>query len=181
MALQILISIFFTAVIFGCNSNSNQKDSFDTTQKATEVSDTINKTLSSVTSKYTMDEYAFIVGIIQKGDSTFINADYIQYLTGKAAVKAAIKEHQADTFKTEDGKIHIDVPNDYFIINDNKKIRKLKLDKNCLIDLVINPDRMPSINENSFKSLKNVDHESPFILTLNAEGLVIIIKEIFVP
>ena len=181
MTLRILFSLFFTATIFGCNSNSNQKTSSDTTQKATEVSNTINKILSSDTSIYSKDEYAFIVGIIQKGDSTFIDADYIQHLTGQAAVEAAIKVHQADTFKTEDGKTHIDVPNNYFIVNDNKKIRRLTLDKNCLIDLVINPDRMPPINENSLKSLKNVDHESPFILTLNDKGLVIRIKEIFVP
>ena len=181
MALRILFSIFFTATIFGCNSNSNQQASSDTTQRATEVSDTINKTLSSDTSKYSKDEYAFIVGIIQKGDSTFIDADYIQYLTGQAAIEAAVKVHQADTFKTEDGKTHVDVPDDYFIVNENKKMRRLALDKNCSIDLVINPDGIPPITENSLQSLKKVDHESPFTLTLNDKGLVIKIKEIFVP
>ena len=133
------------------------------------------------TSKYSEDEYTFIVGVIQKADSTFIDADYIQYLTGQAAINAAIKVHQADTFKTEDGKTHIDVPNDYFIVNNNKKIRRLALDKNCSIDLVLNLDRTPPITENSLRNLKKVDHESPFILTLNDKGIVIKIKEIFVP
>lgn len=126
-------------------------------------------------------QYAFIIGVIQKNDTNFIDADYIQYLTGQAAIDAAIKHHEADTFKTVDGKIHVDVPNDYFIVNDNKKIRRLPIDKNCVIDLAINPDGNPIIADNSLESLKKIDNVSPFKLTINKQGIVIKIREIFAP
>ena len=64
---------------------------------------------------YDSMEYAFISKIIERGDTVFVDADYIQFLTGQAAIDAAIKEHNADTFKTEDGATHVDVPNDYYI------------------------------------------------------------------
>jgi len=180
MALRTLLLIILTGIIFSCNSNNIRQASTDANQNAND-SGSVEKTLSDDTTKYTSDEYAFIVGNIQKGDSAFIDADYIQYLTGQSAIDAAVKAHEADTFQTEDGKTHVDVPNDYFIVNDNKKIRRLFLDKNCSIELVINPDGIPPITNNSMQSLKKVDHESPFLLTLNDKGIVIKIKEIFVP
>lgn len=76
----------------------------------------------------TKKQYAVIDRIVQKGDTLiFLDADYIQYLTGHFAIEAAKKAHEADTFKTEDGVTHIDVPNDYFIVNESKKIRHLPL------------------------------------------------------
>lgn len=168
------------ATILGCNSNNNHQALIDTTQNVND-SGNLKQTLSNDTTKDTSNEYAFIVGNMQKGDSNFIDADYIQYLTGQSAIDAAVKKHEADTFQTEDGKIHVDVPDDYFIVNDNKKIRRLFLDKNCSIELVINPDGIPPIINNSLQSLKKVGHESPFLLTLNDKGFVIKIKEIFVP
>jgi|GEM_PF-1433896 len=180
MTLRTLSSIILTATILGCNSNSNHQPLNDTMKNVND-SGNLQPTLTNDTTKYTSNEYAFIVRNIQKGDSAFIDADYIQYLTGQSAIDAAVKKHQADTFQTEDGKIHVDIPDDYFIVNDNKKIRRLLLDKNCSIELVINPDGIPPIVDNSLQSLKKVDNESPFLLTLNEKGVVIKIKEIFVP
>ena len=180
MKVRTLVSIILTGTILACNSNNNRQALIDTTQNVID-SRNLKQTLSNDSTNYTSNEYAFIVGNFQKGDSTFIDADYIQYLTGQSAIDAAVKKHEADTFQTEDGKIHVNVPDDYFIVNDNKKIRRLFLDKNCSIELVINPDGLPPITDNSLQSLKKVDHESPFLLTLNDKGIVIKIKEIFVP
>ena len=180
MTLRTLSTIILTVTILGCNSNNNRQALIDHTQNASD-SGNLKKTLSDDTIKHTSEKYAFIVGNIQKGDSTYIDADYIQYLTGQSAIDAAVKKHEADTFQTEDGKTHVDVPNDYFIVNDNKKIRRLFLNKNCSIELVINPEGIPPIIDNSLQSLKKVDRESPFLLTLNDKGIVTKIKEIFVP
>jgi len=144
--------------------------------------DTLDNSESSSISITNNDHYSFIVGVAKRDDTTFIDADYIQYLTGKAALEAAKKAHQADTFKTADGKTHVSVPNDYFILNENEKIRRLALDKNCSINLVINLDSNPPISDNSFESLKKrIEQRAPFILTLNNSGAVIKIKEVFIP
>ena len=130
---------------------------------------------------YGKKQYCDINEVIKSGDTTFINADYIQFLTGQEAINAAISHHQADTFKTDDGKIQIGVPNDYYIVNDNKKIRRLQIDKNCVFHLELNPDRFHEIKDNSLESLTKIYKDSPFILTLNDKNIVVEIKEVFLP
>jgi hypothetical protein len=180
MTLRIFILTIFISTLLSCNSNSN-------TATTETKSDTLNKTFDSVSKaqadnqQKNKDEYANIVRITQKGDTTLLDADYIQYLTGDTAIEAAKKAHQADTFKTEDGKTHIDVPNDYFIVNESKKIRRLPIAKDCAFDLIINPDRTHVIEDNSLESLKKIYGDSPFILTLNDKGVVVRIKEVFIP
>jgi hypothetical protein len=180
MGNRILFSILI-ASLFGCSSNGYNNALREPVNKSTEAAKSIDAAFVPVAAENNRHEYAFIVGHIQKDESSFIEADDIQYLTGQAAVSAAVKRHEADSFQTEDGKTHVDVPNDYFIINDNKKIRLLCLSKNCSIELVINPEATPPIRDNTLQSLKKVDKESPFLLTINEKGMVIKIKEIFVP
>jgi hypothetical protein len=98
-----------------------------------------------------------------------------------AAIEAAKKAHQADSFQTPDGETHIDAPNDYFIVNENKKLRQLPLAKDCAFDLIINADRTHPITGNSLKSFQKIYGDSPFILTLNDKGVVVKIKEAFLP
>jgi hypothetical protein len=171
----------FWATIVSCNSSNNKHALSDSSRKTKSILDTIDNSVSTAISKSEKDKYSFIVGFSEKSDTTFIDADYIQYFTGQAAIDAAIKAHQADTFKTADCKTHVDVPNDYFILNESKKIRRLALDKNCSFDLVINPDSKPPITDNSLESLKKIEKDAPFILTLNNDGAVVKIKEIFIP
>lgn len=180
MVLRTLILTAFTWTLFSCNSNSSNSTTLakdDTTTK------TLNKADKTQTEVHTItqEQYADIVRVFQKGDTTFFDADYIQYLTGDAAIEAAKKAHQADTFQTKDGKTHIDVPNDYFIVNESKKIRQLPLSKDCSFDLIINPDRTHPIANNSLKSLQTIYKDSPFILTLDDKGMVVKVKEVFLP
>jgi hypothetical protein len=181
MTHRLIFSIIFGTTILGCNSSNNQDTSSDKPQKTKPILDTIDKSRAIGIDKSGKDVYSFIVRVIEKGDSSFIDADYIQYFTGQAAIDAAISAHQADTFKTEDGKTHVDVPNDYFIVNESNRIRRLALDKNCSFDLIINPDRNPPITDNTLGSLKKVHKDAPFLLTLNNDGAITKIKEIFIP
>jgi hypothetical protein len=179
MILRTLILTAFISTILSCNSNSSNQTTLvksDTTKSL----DTANK-MQLDTHASIQEQYADIVRIYQKDDTTFLDADYIQYLTGDAAIEAAKKEHQADTFKTEDGKTHIDVPNDYFIINESKKVRQLPLAKDCVFELIINPDRTHQFVDNSLKSLQTIYKDSPFILTLNSKGVVVKVQEVFLP
>jgi hypothetical protein len=179
MTFRIFILTAFISTLLSCNSNSSNQTTLvksDTTKSLDTGNIIQSDTLASI-----QEQYADIVRIYQKGDKTFLDADYIQYLTGDAAIEAAKKAHQADTFKTEDGKTHIDVPNDYFIVNESKKIRQLPLSKDCVFELIINPDRTHPINDNSLKSLQAIYSDSPFILTLNNKGVVVKVQEVFLP
>ncbi len=65
-----------------------------------------------------------------------IDADFVQMLTGKAAIKAAKKTGEAeyDINKKKDTIWY--VPNDYFVLNSNNTIRQLKLLPTVAIYLV---------------------------------------------
>ncbi|HEY6503589.1 MAG TPA: hypothetical protein VIZ28_06390 [Chitinophagaceae bacterium] len=126
-------------------------------------------------------QYAFITDILQNGDSVYLNADYVQYLTGDSAIAAAISEGQADTVQI-DGKMHVDVPNDYYILNNNPKLRKLRIDKKCEFDFLLALDRVDIKNvDNSLSSLKKIYKDAPFILTLNKDETIVRIEEVFIP
>ena len=180
MILRTLILTVFISTLLSCNSNSSSLTTsvkVDTTSKSLNTENQVQKVVQT----NTQEQYANITRILQKGDTTFLDADYIQYLTGDDAIEAAKKAHQADTFQTQDGKTHIDVPNDYFIVNESKKIRRLLLAKDCAFELILNPDRTHPITDNSVKSLQKIYGDSPFILTLNDKDLIIKVKEVFTP
>ncbi len=181
MTFRILVLILCILILFGCKSGSNNEVSSITIKKP----ETNVNILPIDTPRYDQGEYALIVNIIEQNASTYIIADYIQYLKGQPAIDAAIRSHEADTFLTEDGKTHIGVQNDYFIANENKKLRRLKLADTCSFDLYINPDNPDeahAIKDNSLASLKKIyNNSTPFLLTFNKQGLIIKIKQIIVP
>lgn len=157
-------------ILSGCGPTS-----VDTVKRA--PGKTSNVTINN--NDTTKVEYANVVGIVTSNDTVFIDADYIQYLTGQQAISAAIKNRDADTTR-ENGKIHVSVPNDYYIVNESKKIRRLRLSKKIVFDLIVNPDRTHPITGNSLESFKKIYKDSPFILTIN-NNEVIKIKELFLP
>ncbi|MEO5776758.1 MAG: hypothetical protein ABIQ27_07630 [Flavobacterium sp.] len=103
---------------------------------------------------------SLIIKVYKKDNKTFIKSDFVQYLTGDRAIEAAKKSGEAD-FIIKNGKKVYAVPNDYFIVNENKKIRTFELDKKV---------------ENFFSR----SHEGVYTLTIE-NNKVIKIKEIFIP
>ncbi|HSC52051.1 MAG TPA: hypothetical protein VLC98_00405 [Phnomibacter sp.] len=171
LLIALLACLGFT--IWSCHSSHQEPTISDTASKAasTEVDTAANGN----------EQYGFIVKTDQKTDSIFIVVDHIQYLTGQAAIDAAAKAHEADTMQTADGKKHVAVANDYFIVNENDQLQSLPVDKNCVISLVINPDAPIPITDHSLESLKKASKDALFKLTVNAHGAVIRIEQIFVP
>ena len=130
----------------------------------------------------TTEQYAYITNITENTDSTFITANCVQYLTGDSAIEAAKKEHQADT-TVIDGKTHIDVPDNYYISDENKKIRRLKLSKQIVFDLLLDLDRVDpakKIKDNSLISFRKIYKDNLFLLSIS-NNEVVKIKEIFLP
>ncbi len=180
MTIHNLILTSIILILFSCctnnSANSSQIKSDTNSRQSNNLPEAKVDTLVNA-----MEQYAEIIRIIQKGNTAFIDVDYIQFLTGDAAIEAAKKVHEADTFVTKDGKIEFAVLNDYFIVNESKKIRQLLVSKDCVFDLIMNPDRLHPISGNSLKSLLLIYKDSPFILTLNDKGVIVKIKEVFVP
>ncbi len=128
---MILCRLIYTTCILilaSCSPNTSK----DNTKIQNEL---IANQKESVLKVNTHEQYAIIINLFQKSDTTFLEADYIQFLTGDKAIEAARKANEVDTFINKDGKIDFAVPNDYFIVNESKKIRLLPLSKDCIFDL----------------------------------------------
>jgi len=88
------------------------------------------------TTSKTKQEIALITAITTSGKDFIIDADFVQMLTGKAAIKAAKKAGEAeyDINKKKDTVWY--VPNDYFIANESTKTRKLTITPATQISVV---------------------------------------------
>jgi hypothetical protein len=95
--------------------------------KANAQIDTISKT---------RQEVVLITAITTSGKDFIIDADFVQMLTGKAAIKAAKKAGEAeyDINKKKDTVWY--VPNDYFIANESTKTRKLTITPATSISII---------------------------------------------
>lgn len=108
------------------------------------------------------NNYSLVINIYNENNKHFIDADYIQYFTGKKAIEEAKKRNEADKFIIN-GQTVYSVPNDFYIVNENDKIRKLEVSNDVKLDY-----------------LKKNYKDQLFLLTIQ-NGKVIEIKEIFTP
>ena len=72
------------------------------------------KTPEVTTTSGTTKQFTFIKDVIIKGGKATVSADFAQFLTGKAAADSATAHGDESP-----------PPNDYYIANDNKKLRSL--------------------------------------------------------
>lgn len=72
----------------------------------------------------TLKQFAFVKKIAKSGSKYTLTVDYAEYLTGTAAAKAA-KAHGDES----------PPPNDYYIVNDNKVLRKLPVKVGATVTL----------------------------------------------
>lgn len=78
------------------------------------------------------------------------------------------------------GRKEYDIPGDFYIVNENTKIRKLEVSNKVKIELV---GLNESINENQIKTFDNLKNDFKnrlFLLTIENDK-IIEIKEIFTP
>lgn len=180
MVIRIFVLLVLLPIVFSCHSNYTDRKAVEEENKA------VHKrkgapAMPPDTVKGNKEQYANIIHVLQIGDTTFLDADYIQLLTGKAAINAAKKAGVADTIKTRDSAAYIYVPNDYFILNESRKTRQLPLASQCVFELLINPYRVHPIEDHTLESFKRIYKDSPFILTLDKNGRVVKIKEVYLP
>lgn len=108
------------------------------------------------------NNYALVINIYTKNNKKYIDADYIQYFTGKKAIEEAKKRNNADK-RIVNGQTIYSLPNDIYIVNENNKIRKLEVSNNVKLDY-----------------LKKDYKDKLFLLNIQ-NGKVNEIKEIFTP
>ena len=123
-------------------------------------------------------EIAFITAINLMGKNSNIDADFVQMLTGKTAIKAAKKSGEAEYDINAKGDTSWYVPNDYYILNSNKKIRKLLLAPSVNIYLV--KDGGSKVTKSILPVLRK-NYAGKIFKLLIEESKVVRIEEIYIP
>ncbi len=121
---------------------------------------------------------ASITAVSIKGSSLTIDADFVQMLTGKAAIKAAKKTGEAEYDLNKKGDTTWYVPNDYFVLNENTKVRQLTLSATTQIYLV--KEGTSSLAKSNAAKLKKSFKFKLFTLTIS-NNIVTVITEIYTP
>ena len=128
-------------------------------------------------------QFTFIKNITNTSGKTSISADYAQMLTGDAAAKAAKAAGDESP-----------PPNDYYIVNANKKVRVLPVKAGIQVTLTSKDDG--TVDTNGYKvslgqyqdwmsgmggsDFENILKAVPYNITIK-NGVVIAIEEVFLP
>ncbi len=133
-------------------------------------------TLTKDENQQTKEQYTLILKVYSENGKNYVDADYVQYYIGDKAIEEAKKNGDADVFIANGKKIYA-VPNDYYIVNKNKTIRKIELSDNPFFNLLISDNLKGS---NTFENFKKNYHETLYILRLK-NNKIIEVKEVFIP
>ncbi len=174
--MKTIIAALFALSFFSCNNSKTETSPADTvTKKGT------SDTLHTITADSASEEYAYITGIEKTHDSIFIKADYVQFFNGPDVLKEAQKRHRADTSFDKDGKIQdVFVPDDYFIVNDDKQLRTLYLPGSTGITMDTEIAGEKTKNINTYAYFRQHFKNSLFKLMVK-NNVVTAVKEVFLP
>jgi hypothetical protein len=125
-------------------------------------------------------QYCYINKVYTSGDLTYIEADYIQFLMGKEAVSVARKRGDAERI-IKGNDTSYSLPNDYYILNENRKLRTLKLANNFEFIAVDLSEGKKTPDKPAIDYLKEKAKNGLFILTLDGNETVVTIKEQYLP
>ena len=174
--MKTIITAILALSLFSCNNGK-----IETTSKDSLTKSNTSDTLHTIIADSAREEYVYITGIEKMHDSIFIKADYVQFFNGPTVLEEAKKRHRADTSFDKNGKVQdVFVPDDYFIVNDDKQLRTLYLPGSTSItmDSEIAGEKVKNINNYAYFSqhFKN----SLFKLMVK-NNMVTVVKEVFLP
>jgi len=123
--------------------------------------------------------YCQIQKAFERDGEIYMVVDFIQYFTFDQAIEEARKRGQAEHEILENGDTNYFVFNDYFIANDNPRLRTYRLNEATRIESV------PGLNGLDSLHLQNFPDEfeargNPFFIWVE-NGWVSRMKEIFIP
>lgn len=187
-----LIYIAFIGLFFSCSTNSQkenskQKTQFksengDSTSQKAELSDSTDLQENTDEIQLTMtsdSSYCYIKDVINQNNRTYLTVDFIQFFTSDKAIEEAKKRGDAEYDIEENGDTTHFVYNDYYIANDNPKLRTFKLADSTKIEFLEVLGGTATDFKNTDKAMKRVEF-SPFII-VTEHGRILSLKEIYTP
>lgn len=123
--------------------------------------------------------YCYIKEVINQDNFTFLKVDFIKFLMSNQAIEEAKKRGEAAYDIEENGDTNFYVNNDYYIVNDNPKLRLFMLTDSTDIEFHELFGETIADFTNSDKAMERVNL-SPFII-ITQDGIISHLNEIFVP
>ncbi len=121
--------------------------------------------------------YALVTKIFTAGKSPILEIDIVQMLTGEKAINAAKQKGEAE-YNIQSGDTAWYVPNDYYILNDNTKRRKIWVSERVVIFLI--RKESSKLSKGTFNEFRKIHPDKIFRLTILAQS-VIRIEELYMP
>ena len=175
--MKILIILLFAINLLSCNNSPEKTVATDSAISKTNTADTLQHMIADTASVF----YCYIIGIEKIQDSTVLMVDRVDFFSGPNVVEEAKNRHLADTAYDKSGKItDIFVPNDYFIVNDDKTVRNFHLPASSPITMDTEIAGTKSNKINSYDYFSKHYQNSLFLLKVNNKQ-VESIREVFLP
>ena len=192
MTIRHLTNIAFIGLFYSCSPDIQEENLNPIKQgQSIEDSSTIQRTTPPSTpgTPESRDEivltttsdssYCYIEDVINLDNLTYLEVDFIQFLMDDKAIEEATKRGEAAYDIEENGDTTFYVNNDYYIVNDNPKLRLFMLTDSTDIEF----HELFGETVTDFKNSEEVMNRvrfSPFII-VTKDGKVTGLYEIFVP
>ena len=187
MRIVLLLSAMFCFVCCNSGSNSNNKaDDSNNVAKPAINQDEASKVSDSSGVEFPAEvkpnqHYAYVKKIVDSSNMTFLEVEKIQLLTGDKALEAAKKKGDA-AYDKSTKKYYL--PDDYYIIN-KKERQRFALSNSVKVNLVSNfyrtENKVKYNNLEGFKTIYLKESNWPVLLSLNNDGKVIKLQQIYLP
>ena len=175
--MKILIALVFATLFLSCNNSNDKPAITDSSISKVNTSDT----LRNISVDTASNVYCYVTGIEKAHDSILLKTDYVDFFNGPNVLEEAKKRHLADTAYDRNGKIQdIFVPDDYFIVNDDKTLRNLYLPVGTPITMDTEIAGTGSKGINTYDYFSKHYKNSLFLITVK-KNQVVSIKEVFLP
>lgn len=126
-------------------------------------------------------KHCYINKIIVKNGKKYVVADYVDFLIGDQAIEKAKENDDAHYDMDEKGDTLYFVNNDYYVSNINAKLRTLELADDVTIEVWDFPKNNGVFNTVNINELENHLGSKPIMILTIENGVIIKIKEQFVP
>ncbi|MFT5581496.1 MAG: hypothetical protein ACI9G9_000747 [Psychromonas sp.] len=190
--LRHIIYIAFIGLFFSCSTDSqrensnketlSESDNGGSTSQTVELSDATeleDKSDEIKLTKTSDSSYCLIKEVFNQNNGTYLKVDFIQFYTFEQAIEEAKKRLDAEYDIEENGDTTYFVYNDYYIANDNPKLRTFRLTDLTKIEFLEVLGDTATNFKNAKKAMKRVEF-SPFII-VSEVGKITRLKEIYTP
>lgn len=169
--------LILAQILMSCNSKGKTlKESRLLNSEITKTNDQSNRSDTSKSIKY-----CTIKKLFNKKGTSFVTVNYIDYLTGDKALEKAKLNGDADYEINKDGDTIHFLNTDHYISNHNTKSITLELISDIKIELWNYPENNSLFNKVSIQELDSYLSNNPLMILKIKNGIVIEMKEKYLP